>query len=247
MKINVALNQWSPLTNILALEIPDALKKTVPTGLDFIDLGLGGEGATPSCAILLTGTPGAGKSTLCLQLADSCTKQGHSVLFNTGEESLFQVKKVCDRIGLSSGFIAGQDTKLAEILAHAKLMKSQAQEAQQFLIIDSLQTIDDGYYSSGLVNSMTQVRVTEKITEYCKETFGIAVIIGQVTKDGEFAGKQAIKHTVDVHLHLSVDLAKKSDTYGQRILEVQKNRFGASGRRFLVDLTQNGISLKEEL
>lgn len=247
MKINVALENWKRGKNILDLEIPPQLEKTVRTGISFIDNGLGGEGITPSSAILLTGTPGAGKSTLCLQIANSCTKQGHNVLFNTGEESLYQVRKVCKRIGLDEGFIAGQDTMLQNIISHANEIKTNNPNNQQFLILDSIQTVDDGYYASGLTNSMTQVRVTEKVTEWAKETFGIAILIGQVTKDGEFAGKQAVKHTVDVHLHLSIDLQKKSETYGERILEVQKNRFGPAGKRFLVGLDQHGLFLKDEI
>jgi DNA repair protein RadA/Sms len=247
MKLNVSLNDWKNGTNILSLEVPAQLKTTIQTGIDFVDYGLGGQGVTPSSAVLVTGTPGAGKSTMCLQLADSCTKQGHSVLFNTGEESLFQVKKVCDRLKLNHGFYAGQSTKLSDIIKHARELKSKEPQKQQFLIIDSLQTIDDEYYANGLINSMTQVRVAEKLTEYCKETFAIALIIGQVTKEGEFSGKQAIKHAVDVHMHLSIDLAKKSETYGERVLEIQKNRFGPAGKRFLVNLTESGISLKDEI
>ena len=70
----------------------DQLKKRCKTGIKFIDDAFGGKGMTPSVCTLFTGTPGAGKTTLMLQLADSLTRQGHVCLFNTAEESLYQVR-----------------------------------------------------------------------------------------------------------------------------------------------------------
>lgn len=89
MNLNVGIKTWKRGTNILDLEVPAQLERTVKTGLKWFDEALGGEGMTPSTAMMLTGTPGAGKTTMCLQLADSITAQGHICLFNTGEESLY--------------------------------------------------------------------------------------------------------------------------------------------------------------
>lgn len=243
---NISLNNWKQNTNILSLDVPAQLEKTVNTGVDFLDNILGG--ITPSSVILLTGTPGAGKSTLSLQIANSCTKNEHISLYNTGEESLYQVRKVAKRLNFKHGFIAGQDIMVNDVIEHAKKLHNSNKNKQLFITCDSIQTLDDGKYANGLTNSMTQVRVVEMLTDFCKETFSVGFLIGQVTKDGEFSGKQAIKHTVDVHLHLSIDLAKKSETYGERILEVQKNRFGVAGKRFAVDISgDKGMYFKYEL
>lgn len=248
MKLNVSLKNWKQNTNILNLDVPQELERTVKTGVTFIDNALGGEGITPSSAILLTGTPGAGKSTLSLQIANSVTGLGHLALYNSGEESLFQIRKVTKRLGFKYGFVAGQDLMVNDVLEHAKnLKRSNNNNKQMFLICDSIQTLDDGKYQNGMVNSMTAVRCTEAVTDFCKDTYSIAFLIGQVTKEGEFSGKQAIKHAVDVHLHLSIDLAKKSETYGERILEVQKNRFGPAGKRFIVGINETGLFLKGEV
>ena len=241
MKMNVGLQSWKRGTNILDLEVPAQLEMTVRTGIKFFDEAMGGEGMTPSTAMLLTGTPGAGKTTMCLQLADTITGSGNMCLYNTGEESLFQVRKVAKRIGMKNGFVAGQDTKVEDILEHADQLRKMSKGKQIFLILDSLQTLDDGKYKDGYTNSMSQVRVTEMVTNWCKENFGIAIIIGQVTKSGDFAGKQQVKHTIDAHGHLFIDEQKSSETYGERLFEIQKNRFGCSGKTFILGMNQKGL------
>lgn len=242
MKLKVGLKDWKNGTNILDLDVPPQLEQAIPTGVNFFDDALSSkEGITPSSSILLTGTPGAGKTTMCLQLADAITKAGNVCLFNTGEESLLQVRKVAKRLNLQHGFIAGQDTHVPTLLEHAgKLMKANPGK-QLFMIIDSLAVLDDGFYASGHTNSMSSVRAIEMLTDFCKETYTIGITIGQVNKAGEFAGKQQIKHAVDVHAHLCLDLQKSSETYGERIFEVQKNRFGANGKRYVLGMGKDGL------
>lgn len=247
MKLNVGLKDWQNGTNILDLDIPPHLERTVKTGISFFDDAMGGEGITPSSSILFTGTPGAGKTTLCIQLADAISGNGNVCLFNTAEESLHQVRKVSKRLGVKNGFVAGQDTLVDNIIKHARALQKAEPNKQLFMILDSLQTLDDGHYKDGHTNSMSQVRATEMITDFCKETFACAIIIGQVNKNGEFAGKQQIKHTVDVHGHLYIDQEKRSETYGERIFHVQKNRFGSSGKGYVLGLGQKGLFEKGTL
>ncbi len=58
-------------------------------------------------------------------------------------------------------------------------------------------------------------------------------------------GKQEVKHAVDCHLHLAMDTDKKSDTYKQRVAEMQKNRFGTSGLFFPYEINSKGIQFSE--
>jgi len=62
-----------------------------------------------------------------------------------------------------------------------------------------------------------------------------------VTKSGDFAGKQTILHAIDVRGQLYIDDEKKSETYGERIFEITKNRFGCSGRSFVLGIGQSGL------
>ena len=109
MKLNVRKNGIGTGINILDIEVPKQLRNKIKSGLEYIDCALGGEGFTPSAVTFFTGTPGSGKTTMMLKLADSLTRKGAVVLFNTAEESLFQIKLVCERLRMRNGFIAGQE------------------------------------------------------------------------------------------------------------------------------------------
>lgn len=246
MKLNCLDASVERGTNILSLDVPSLLDNQHGTGMPFIDDVFSG-GMTPSTVTLFTGTPGAGKTTLMLQLADSLTAQGHIALFNTAEESLLQVRKVVRRLNLKNGFICGQDRYTADIFSHAEYLRGRFPKKQLFMIFDSLATLDDGKYANGHTNSNTSVRVVEDITSFCKSSengYPIAWIIGHVTKGGEFSGKQTIKHAVDAHCHLYFDLDKRSETYGERIFEVQKNRFGCAGLGYCLSMGERGFEEK---
>jgi predicted ATP-dependent serine protease len=242
MNLSVGIKTWKNNTNILTLDLPKELEMTFKTGVKWFDEAMGGQGMTPSTSMLLSGTPGAGKTTACLQISDAITAQPNSVsLYNTGEESLYQVRKVTKRVRLRHGFIAGQDTLVPRLLEHADAVKAANPDKQLFIFHDSLQTLDDGKYGNGVVNAMSQVRAIEMIANYCKDKYAIAIIIGQVNKGGEFAGKNQIRHAVDVHAHLCVDKDSKSKTWGERLFEVTKNRFGSCGRTYVLGLNETGL------
>lgn len=240
MNLNVGIKGLKKGTNILEIEVPKALRDRKKVGISWFDDALGGEGFVPSQVMMLTGTPGAGKTTLLLQLADAITKAGHICLYNTGEESLYQVKMVVERLGLRAGFVVGQDTIVADLLAHADSLRKANPGKQVFILQDSLQTLDDGKWKDG-TNSMTTVRATEMLTDWAKSNYGVVIFIGQVTKSGDFAGKQTILHAVDVRGQLYIDEEKKSETYGERIFEITKNRFGCSGRAYVLGIGKQGL------
>jgi len=240
MNLNVGIKGLKRGTSISDISVPEALRDRKKVGLEWFDDALGGDGFVPSSVMMLTGTPGAGKTTLLLQLADAITKAGHIALYNTGEESLYQVKMVAERLGLRAGFVVGQDTLAPELLAHADFLREANPGKQVFILQDSLQTLDDGKWKDG-ANSMTPVRATEMLTDWAKSNYGVVIFIGQVTKSGDFAGKQTILHAVDVRGQLFIDEEKKSDTYGERIFEVTKNRFGCSGRSYILGINRNGL------
>jgi DNA repair protein RadA/Sms len=240
MNLNVGIKGLKRGTTISDIKVPEALRNRKKTGVDFFDAAVGGEGLVPSSVCMLTGTPGAGKTTMLLQLADAITGAGHVCLYNTGEESLYQVKMVAERLRLRNGFIVGQDTLVSDLLEHADHIRKSNPGKQLFVLQDSLQTLDDGKYADG-ANSMTFVRCTEALTDWAKTNYSIVMFIGQVTKSGEFAGKQTILHAVDLRGQLYIDEEKKSETYGERIFEVTKNRFGCSGKSYILGMGTNGL------
>jgi DNA repair protein RadA/Sms len=242
MKLNVRSDDIPFGTNILKVKVPKQLRNKVKSGLDYIDCALGGEGFTPSAVTFFTGTPGSGKTTMMLKMADSLTKQGAVVLFNTAEESLYQVKLVAERLRLRNGFVAGQETHVPTLLENCDKLRNKHGNKNKpfFLIVDSLQCMDDGKYPSGAVNSKSAERSLSLMTNYCKENFCNAVIIGQVNKSGQMAGTNKLKHMVDAMMELTVE-EKDEDLRGCRVLQTTKNRFGGCGHTFFLSLGDRGF------
>ena len=88
MKLKVRQDDIQFGENILKVKVPKALRNKVKSGLEYFDAALGGEGFTPSQVLFFTGTPGSGKTTMLLTLADRLTKSGALVVFNTAGEPL---------------------------------------------------------------------------------------------------------------------------------------------------------------
>jgi DNA repair protein RadA/Sms len=229
-------------TDIMSVEVPEKLRHKFKTGLEYIDKCLGGQGFTPSMVTLFTGEPGSGKTTMMLALADSITKSGGIAVFNTAEESLFQVKLVAERLKLKNGFKTGSESDINILMekCHNLMARPENKAKQFFLILDSLQCMDDGKYPSGMITSGTAVRCLQMVTDFCKETHACAIVINQVNKEGKMAGSQKLKHMCDSMMHLGVE-KKDDELKGCRILETYKNRFGGCGHIFFLALRKTGF------
>ncbi len=71
------------------IEVKDA--ERIKTEIAELDRVLGG-GIVSGSVTLIGGDPGIGKSTISLQISNQLAKQGYSVLYVTGEESVAQTK-----------------------------------------------------------------------------------------------------------------------------------------------------------
>jgi len=245
MLLNIGQPVVNSKTNILDIEVPKQLEVNVPTGMPHIDALFAGDGIMPSTAAILTGIPGAGKTTLALQLADAVMGMGHIAIYNTGEESLYQLRKVVRRLDLKNGFIPSYEPSVQGIVKKAKEVQKLHKGKQVFLFVDSLQCVElereKGKRGRGPAAGNKEVQTTIALTQWCKETYGILCLIGMVTKDGTFAGKQAIRHVVDAHLHLGVDSERKSETYGERTACMEKNRTGQAQFVYSYDISSAGV------
>jgi len=241
MKIKVKIDEIPFGTSIQDIKVPAVLKKRVSTGMGYFDCVLGGEGFTPSMVTLFTGTPGAGKTTMMLTLANSLQGHGAQVVFNTAEESLYQVKMTSNRLRLKHAFCVGGETSVPTLLAGCDKVREANPDRPFFLIVDSLQCMSDGHFKSGRITTATAERSLGLLTSYAKEHAVNVIVIGQVTKDGKMAGSNKLKHMVDSHIHLSVE-TKDDDLRGCRVLETQKNRFGGAGHVIFLRLRKSGFS-----
>jgi len=240
MKLNVFTDGIEFGTNILSVKVPSHLRRRISTRMPFLNDALGGKGFTPSTVTLFTGEAGAGKTTMAMLMAENMAKN-NMVVFNTGEESLHQVKMTAERLKLKNGFAAGQETHVPTLLKNVDKLRLANPTKDIVLIIDSLQTLDDGKYKDGGTNTKTPVRALQLLTTYAKKTFITVIVIGQVNKGGEMAGANTLKHVVDVKLHLGMVTSPKSPYMGARFLKTDKNRFGSSGHVFYLGLNSRGF------
>ena len=251
--------------NIRSIKVPEQMENNVNMGHEKLNVLMAGDGATPSTACLVTGVPGSGKSTMMFQLADMISREGHIALYNTCEESLLQVSKVSNRLRLKYGFNVSSFRSVFDLRDHAKRFQEANPGKQVFLFVDSLQTIEvpNVEYDENFIikcdadgvplkrkgrptgGQTQEVEVTEILTNWCKTTYGIMFLIGQVNKNGEFSGKQAIKHWVDAHLHLDINRDRYSGDYGCRTAEMTKNRFGVAGIYYPFEIEARGIKFTE--
>ncbi|MEO8529006.1 MAG: ATPase domain-containing protein, partial [Pseudolysinimonas sp.] len=122
-----------------------------PTGISEFDRVLGG-GLVPGAAILLSGEPGVGKSTLLLEVASRAAQNGERVLYVSAEESASQVRLRAERTGaLSDELYLAAETDLATILGHVDAVKP------RLLVVDSVQTVSSAL-SDGAAGQPAQVR-----------------------------------------------------------------------------------------
>lgn len=215
-----------PLLVTELADVADAELVRYSSGDNEVDRVLGG-GWVAGSAVLLTGEPGIGKSTLLLQLAQHAASAGRYVLYVAGEESAAQVRLRADRLGVGHGLKITRETRASTIAAHV------LDAAPSLVIVDSIQTLlaEDG----AVPGTLTQVRdATALLVEAAKVGGSTLVLIGHVTKQGTVAGPKVIEHVVDATLALesAADL---------RVLRAVKNRFGPSGEVGVFEMTGGGL------
>ncbi len=87
-----------PITSMgLEYEVPS---RRVSTGIERLDTMLGGKGFYRGSSVLVSGTPGTGKSSLAASFADAACRRGEKVLYYAFEESREQIFRNMRSIGI---------------------------------------------------------------------------------------------------------------------------------------------------
>jgi len=202
-----------------------------PSGIAEFDRVLGG-GIVPGAAILLSGEPGVGKSTLLLEVASRAAASGQRVLYVSAEESVSQVRLRAERTGaLQPSLYLAAETDLATILGQID------QVSPQLVIVDSVQTVASGL-TDGLAGGPSQVReVASTLIRISKDRNLPVLLVGHVTKDGTIAGPRLLEHLVDVVLQFEGDRQTSL-----RFVRAHKNRFGPTDEVGCFEMTGDGIA-----
>lgn len=202
--------------NILDYSVPEYLKTKIETGIEFVDTMLDG-GFVPSSTALLSGEPGAGKTTLMAQIANALTSKGNIVLYNSVEQTADQVANLASNLNLEHGFFFERYSDPKNIMSHVKLLQENNPKKNVFLIVDSVSVLAN--------NSRAEAtRMVKSFTDFCQATKCIGLFIVHLTKGGEFAGSNSMLHDVDAYYHMKI--ANMEEDSGIRTLTVRKNRFG---------------------
>ena len=209
------------------LEAPDYIRSA--TGLSELDRVLGG-GLVPGSAVLISGEPGIGKSTLLLQICDTLGEE-KKVLYVSGEESGGQIKLRANRLCVSGkNLYILTETNIEKTLSEAKKIKPDV------IIVDSVQTMYSDAISSS-PGSISNVKEVAMAFIGKAKTEGISVIlVGHVNKEGGIAGPKVLEHMVDAVLNFEGD---KRQTY--RIIRANKNRFGSTNEIGVFEMTDTGL------
>jgi len=213
----------------LSGEIEEAPR--ISTQISELDRATGG-GFVRGSAVLVGGDPGIGKSTLLMQAASALSRNGHRVIYVSGEEAVAQVRLRAQRLGVAdTGVLLAAETNVEDILATLADGKR-----PDFVIIDSIQTLWSDLAGSA-PGSVTQVRTgVHAMIRFAKQTGAAMVLVGHVTKDGQIAGPRVVEHMVDAVLYFEGDRG-----HHYRILRTVKNRFGPTDEIGVFEMSDKGL------
>jgi DNA repair protein RadA/Sms len=205
--------------------------RRVITGIGELDRAVG-DGFAQGSAVLLSGEPGIGKSTLLLQAAATVAAQGHSALYFSGEEATDQIRLRASRLGLSKAPLG----LVAETCVERILATIEQGPAPDFIVIDSIQTLwTEGIESAP--GTVSQVRASmQSLIALAKARGPVLVVVGHVTKDGQIAGPKVIEHMVDTVLTFDGE-----SSHNLRLLRATKNRFGPANEIGVFDMHGDGL------
>ncbi|MGA0567281.1 DNA repair protein RadA [Rathayibacter sp. KR2-224] len=202
-----------------------------PSGIDEFDRVLGG-GIVPGAAILLSGEPGVGKSTLLLEVASRTAAAKSRVLYVSAEESAGQVRLRAERTGaLRPSLFLAAETDLAAVVGQIDAVDP------QLVIVDSVQTVANSSMD-GMAGGPSQVReVASTLIRVAKERNLPILLVGHVTKDGQVAGPRVLEHLVDVVCQFEGDRQT-----ALRFVRALKNRFGPTNEVGCFEMSGDGIA-----
>lgn len=186
-------------------------------------------GCVNNSVSLVGGKPGAGKSTLSLQFGDHIlsTMKGE-VLYMAEEEAKETVKSRAIRLGLRHIDrlrlipMGGNRFDLGAIILKRKPVA---------MVYDSLSKI--------CPDPADAVEFLARLKEYSVLLGAPSIVIDHVTKEGDFSGFMDLQHEVDGTFMFTV--------FPDEVREIKtiKNRNGPSGISVLLNMTEQGLVLRE--
>ncbi len=232
---------WNNIAPIAALDdttvlLGEAIGKPVErvqTGL--VDLVFGGGMVRTSCN-LLGGEPGAGKTTLSLQLSDEFCSQfkAQESLYIANEQSPEELTETAKRLDLKHmgririvKAMGGFTYDIGDLLLRYNPC---------FIVLDSVTKW------AGEDNNLAVI-ICQRLKDYCVKLNCPALVINQVTKSGDHAGLNKMQHAVDWTGMFDIELDEGEVLTPEtlRRLWCLKNRFGPAPVEQYFAMMSNGL------
>ncbi len=205
------------------LKFNDSVFRPMRTGTMMDELLSADKGLMPAVNMIICGGPGTGKSTVVLDMLARLGKSGKKVLFVSGEMDEIGHFKYCKRMPhfatVPTLFLKNYTETVKETMEYV------FEQGYDVIAIDSIAEVIEMYKDTyrttesaaelWFLNLQSQIKKGEnKLKKYT--TF---INIQQVTKAGDFAGSNRLKHMTEAMCHL--ERIKDSDS---RKVYFSKNR-----------------------
>ena len=189
------------------LKFNNSLFEPMTTGTE-LDLILSTEGGVmPGTNMIMAGGPGSGKSTVVLDMLSKFTQQGLKVLFVSGEMDEISYYKYCKRMShiecVQTLFLKNYSNNVKETLEYI------FNEGYDVIAIDSiaevLEMYKDAYHTTERAAEIWFLNLQDKHKKggNSKNYYTTFINIQQMTKAGDFAGSNRLKHMVDAFCHVT--------------------------------------------
>lgn len=236
--INPKCRMWS-ITSTVSIDDSTVLLSDAKLGVvervvtNMVDQCFGppdSPGIVTTSVALLAGDPGAGKTTLCLQLSDFFA--GHynkETLYIANEQEDIELKDTARRLNLKNGnkirivkAMGGVNHDIGAIILHFKPC---------FIVLDSVTKWSGEDMREAVV-------ICQRLKDYTVKLKAPTLVINQVTKGGEHAGLNKMQHAVDATMMFEVWGDNPQDP---RRLHVRKNRNGPAPVSQYFEMTGTGL------
>ncbi len=222
-------------------------EQRVSSGIAALDAMLGGPGYYRGSTVLVSGTAGAGKSSLSAHFADSVCRQGERCIYFSFEESPEQIVRNMATIGVDLGrhrrigllkFVAARPTAHG-LETHLALMYKHVREFEpQAVVVDPVGNLT----SSG--NRYEAHLMMVRLIDFLK-MHNITVVLTSLNGGGEAQEKTdvAISSIVDTWLLVHSVEANGERNRGLYVLKSRGMAHSNQVREFVI--TENGVDLLE--
>jgi DNA repair protein RadA/Sms len=197
-------------------------------------------GLMPGTNIVLVGGPGSGKSTVALDILASLTQQGYKCLFVSAEMDEIAHYKYCKRMPkfgcVQTLFLKNYSENVKDTLEHV------FNQGYDVVVIDSIAEViemyRDCYKTTEGAAEFWFLNLQDKMKKGLNDRsyYTSFINIQQVTKAGDFAGSNRLKHMTDGMCH--VDRSKDGL---ERTMYFSKNRDCDKDYKMYFSIYQDGV------